>query len=263
MKNLYLILGLLISIYVVINIQQYINITQCDGKKKKETKCICVCDYANNITCKCNQTNQVNCTTYKEKESKKLICPSQNNKNNENNENNKNNENNLLKGLQIEINKLNKYLISKGFSKDIEGNSGEFIEEQKKYLDIAVNPLIKNVCEIGFNAGHSSVLFLWANKNIKLYSFDLGNHDYTIPAATYLREIYHDRLELILGFSSKTVPKWIDKNIDIKCNVLIIDGGHKYREAITDLKNFAKLADEFNILIIDDTPCKSFFCKGK
>jgi hypothetical protein len=38
---------------------------------------------------------------------------------------------------------------------------------------------------IGFNDGHSAEIFLQTNKNLKLTSFDLGEHDYVNVSKEY------------------------------------------------------------------------------
>ena len=47
-----------------------------------------------------------------------------------------------------------------------------------------------HVCEIGFNAGHSALVWLLGHTNSTLLSFDLGYHPYTRIAAAYLMKRY-------------------------------------------------------------------------
>jgi len=48
----------------------------------------------------------------------------------------------------------------------------------------------------------------------------------------------------------------------VKCDLLIVDGGHTYEVAISDLKNFAQMAAPGHMLAIDDTPCDAIWCMG-
>ena len=51
----------------------------------------------------------------------------------------------------------------------------------------------KNIGEIGFNAGHSSAMFLTALEGSKVHSFDICKHSYTQPAAQALSELFEGR----------------------------------------------------------------------
>ena len=48
------------------------------------------------------------------------------------------------------------------------------------YFQIARSPYVKNVCEVGFNAGHSTAIFLNANPKAKIWSWDLGQKIFSI-----------------------------------------------------------------------------------
>ena len=82
------------------------------------------------------------------------------------------------------------------------------------------------VCEIGFNAGHSSVNYLIANPNIRLVSFDLGEHQYVRVAQEFIDYYFPGKLELILGTSLETVPNFIKTHPGFKCDLIHVDGGH-------------------------------------
>jgi hypothetical protein len=68
------------------------------------------------------------------------------------------------------------------------------------------------LCEIGFNAGHSALLFLLSTKQIPLHFtiFDLGCHPYTRPALNYIASKFPNTVfEYIEGNSILTFPEWI------------------------------------------------------
>lgn len=49
--------------------------------------------------------------------------------------------------------------------------------------DIMTNsPGIQNICEVGFNSGHSALAFLEGVPNSRVVSFDLGAHQYVTVA---------------------------------------------------------------------------------
>lgn len=56
-----------------------------------------------------------------------------------------------------------------------------FLNKTKNICNLVLNPNIKNVMEIGFNSGFSTLLMLLSNSNINITCFDLGKHKYTIP----------------------------------------------------------------------------------
>lgn len=120
---------------------------------------------------------------------------------------------------------------------------------------------VKNIMEIGFNAGHSADLFLNVNKNIKLTSFDLGEMESVLYGKSFIDLKYPFRHNLIIGDSKITVPNF-SKNIDLKFDLIFIDGGHEFIDAITDIVNCKRLAHESTVLVLDDTryspPLKSW-----
>lgn len=110
-----------------------------------------------------------------------------------------------------------------------------------------------NIMEIGFNAGHSTLLFLLSNPKSFITVFDLCEHDYTMPCFRYLNEKFPNRLQMIAGNSIYTLPNFYkkffsDKN---KFDLIHIDGCH-YREiANKDFFNSLRMADNF--IVFDDT----------
>lgn len=146
---------------------------------------------------------------------------------------------------------LTEYLKSKNIEK-LEGYSQQ-VPEQVDFLKTLVsNPSIKNVMEIGFNAGHSAEIFLSENENIHLVSFDLNYHDYVKIGKQYIDETYPGRHTLITGNSNITVPEYCETNIDKKFDIIFIDGNHVYPVPMNDIFNCLPLAHKETILIMDD-----------
>jgi predicted O-methyltransferase YrrM len=104
------------------------------------------------------------------------------------------------------------------------------------------------ILEIGFNAGHSSNLFL-NEPNTSVVSFDINEHTYTQYAKIYIDYVYPDRHTLVIGDSTQTIPRYPDSKFD----VIFIDGGHDYNIAKQDLENCRRFAHKDTIVIIDDT----------
>lgn len=116
----------------------------------------------------------------------------------------------------------------------------------------SINKPIINVMEIGFNAGHSAEVLL-TNPNVVLTSFDLGTHNYVLPAKEYINMHFPNRHTLVLGDSTITVPNYIENNKGVKFDVIFIDGGHDYIVAKTDMENCFHLSHKDTIVILDDT----------
>ena len=142
-------------------------------------------------------------------------------------------------------NSLNEFLHFKGIV-PVEGNVNNLSEQMEDLIFLSKN--VKSILEIGFNAGHSSELFLKNNKNVKVTSFDLGEHQYVYTSKDYLDTIYKDRHTLIIGDSTKTIPGYPDSKFDL----IFIDGGHQLDIAQQDLLNCMRFAHQDTILVMDD-----------
>ncbi|MCP4397973.1 MAG: methyltransferase domain-containing protein [bacterium] len=108
------------------------------------------------------------------------------------------------------------------------------------------------IMEIGFNAGHSVLLFLLANPRSKITCFDLCTYAYTHPGFNYLADNFPDRLRIFKGNSNLTVAEFYKNNPIDKFDVLHIDGGHWLNVAHSDFVNCRNIAAEDSIVIWDD-----------
>jgi predicted O-methyltransferase YrrM len=111
---------------------------------------------------------------------------------------------------------------------------------------------VKKIGETGFNMGHSALTFLNNTNESKVWSFDCNRHEYTMIGKEFIDNEYPDRLHLICGDSTKTLPTFAENNTDFKFDLIFIDGGHSYKVAKSDMMNMKKLAHEGTILVIDD-----------
>ena len=112
---------------------------------------------------------------------------------------------------------------------------------------------IKNVCETGFNAGHSALTWLTGNHHVHVYTFDLGHYPYSKLMASYLKTTFTGRFSVIWGDTKKTIPRFTTNNPHLKCDLIFIDGGHSYTDVKADLRNLRIHANkDQHILLLDD-----------
>ena len=138
----------------------------------------------------------------------------------------------------------------------IEGHSGNHHDMQRLYLEIAHLDFIKTVCETGFNAGHSTFMWLNANPDVVVYSFDIDMHNYTRPMAYYLQSRFPGRLHLTYGDSRDTIPEFHVDSPEVMCDLVIIDGGHHADIPEWDFENFYAMVprNRENLVVLDDWP---------
>ena len=141
-----------------------------------------------------------------------------------------------------------------------EGYSQQVPQQVEDLIELTNKPKI-NVMEIGFNAGHSSEVFLGNNRDLTLTSFDLGAHNYVRVAKEYIDTTYPNRHTLIIGDSKMSVPNFYKNYKDKKFDFIFIDGGHDYETARRDLENCYHLAHKDTIVAIDDTMFSQYWLK--
>ena len=89
-----------------------------------------------------------------------------------------------------------------------------------------------NVLEIGFNAGHSVLIMLLANRYTKVTVIDTCQHAYTEACFSYLDRCFPGRLKMIKGDSTKVIHRLNGEKFDL----IHYDGG-KEKTISEDLKN--------------------------
>lgn len=112
----------------------------------------------------------------------------------------------------------------------------------------------KRILELGFNAGHSALLFLLGCDPDALVEFmDVGLHPYVRPCFEYLSKISPVKKSLLIGDSLQVLPKIAlkDKQRDIY-DVIHMDGGHADRFVVNDLILLYMLLKPGGYMIVDD-----------
>ena len=131
-----------------------------------------------------------------------------------------------------------------------------FLDRRQNLCSIATTHNV--LVEIGFNAGHSALLALTANPNLKYYGIDIGRHRYIQPCFDYLKQEFGDRISLEIGNSAivmpQVMPLLIQQDHFRQGNVAwCIDGGHDIAPAAIDMANILTYAQDGDILLFDDS----------
>lgn len=116
----------------------------------------------------------------------------------------------------------------------------------KNIITVASNNKIKNILEIGFGSGFSSLLMLMANQNANVTSIDWMKHSYVKPCYLKIKETFGDRINLIEGDSRKVMKK-----LTGPYDLIHIDGNIFTEIVKRDIQNSIRLSQR-TILIVDD-----------
>ena len=107
-------------------------------------------------------------------------------------------------------------------------------------------------CEVGVNGGHGTAAMLMANPTMVAHSFDLGAYGYSDGAYKLLSLYFGDRFQLHRGDSTRAVPEFAATNTSVRCDILLVDGDHRYKGAHRDIVNMQELANCNATLLLDD-----------
>jgi hypothetical protein len=129
-------------------------------------------------------------------------------------------------------------------------NYYEYFLSKQKNIYLCGNNLKQNseILEIGFNSGFSALLLLLSSHpSVKITCVDINCHNYTIPCFEIIKELFPNRIEILLGSSVDVLPKLTNKY-----DLIHIDGCHLTEIAEIDIKNSLTLINNNGILIMDD-----------
>lgn len=152
------------------------------------------------------------------------------------------------------------YLEGCFFSEHLSNTISDFrIENASSICDILSSPVlssgIKNILEIGFNAGFSTLLMLTVNPDIHITCVDIGEHKYTIPCYEWISKKFPNRIRFIKGNSEEVLPELIKENMGgtpLKYDMIHIDGGHSVKTFFHDAENSIRMSKKDTVLVVDD-----------
>ena len=111
----------------------------------------------------------------------------------------------------------------------------------------------RSLLEIGFNGGHSALLALATNPELRYTGIDIATHPYVRPVAEYLASVFGSRFELIEGDSRHILPYLMTHRRDRTFDVFHVDGNHGIPVCRSDISSCLCLPGAGQHLILDDT----------
>ena len=111
---------------------------------------------------------------------------------------------------------------------------------------------VKNVLEIGTYMGHSLLIMLLSNPDLKITCIDISN-EYTFPAVTILNKYFNNAINFINSDSLSILEK-----IEYKFDFFHIDGHHDDNYISNEfilIKNLNNSSDNVLRIIFDDQNC--------
>ena len=104
-------------------------------------------------------------------------------------------------------------------------------EQAAFYAAIGASPTVRTVCEIGFNVGHSALVWLSSSPTSRLVEFDTFDTAQGLAALDFLQRRYPGRVTAYRGDSLVEVPR---ARLPSPCDVVHIDGRHQYDYVLRD-----------------------------
>jgi len=115
---------------------------------------------------------------------------------------------------------------------------------------------LRKVCEVGFNAGHGTTIWLEGTDVEVVHSFDIMVDAWSAGAAQLISSLYPGRHVMHAGDSIHAVPAWWrqqrNANTAVPCDLWYIDGAHVGSRPYQDLVNALHTSRNGTIVIADD-----------
>ena len=164
-----------------------------------------------------------------------------------------------------EVAALEEYLAALGALWQYEGTTADASPARMLHALLDARPPsapTRQICEIGVNAGHSSLLWLLAAPNASVLAFDIATHHCVEHAGAWLKRRFPARYSLIAGDSLVSVPAFHAAHPDVICDVWFIDGGHSHSIAAADFAAARAMAAPGALVLFDDVSCGGAWCPG-
>ena len=112
-----------------------------------------------------------------------------------------------------------------------------------------------NICEIGFNIGHSATVFLTAvGTSARYVGFELSARRYVTSASKVLNGsgLFPGRVELVYGDSLTSAPRFLAEHPRFRCDLLSVDGDHTIEHVLGDWRSFKSRLQDDHVVLFDD-----------
>ena len=127
------------------------------------------------------------------------------------------------------------------------GGTYKYPEKINALYQLAKRYKPKVIIETGFLSGHSACAMLNGSPESKLYTFDICNYE-EHEARDVLKK--HFDIDLIVGDSMKTLPKWLEQKINFQ--FAFLDGSHDANFVRSDAGRTMAHIDVGGLVIVDD-----------
>jgi len=140
-----------------------------------------------------------------------------------------------------------------GDPKKIIGNIAWHPAQYYYYFRMVSQPYVVNVCEVGFGAGHSSVLWLSAKPDVTVTMFDVFELGYQTHAIEWIQHEFPGRFTYIKGDSNVTIPRFANRHPGY-CDLISVDGSHVPPQPFFDIAHFKRASSRRSggLLLLDD-----------
>ena len=117
-----------------------------------------------------------------------------------------------------------------------------------------------HVCETGFNAGHSALLYLLSHPTVRYFGFEAEAAPTNFKrkrwasraALGILAARFPARINVTFGNSHETIVPFFGAKPGLRCDVLSIDGDHTYAGVLADLSQLEPHLRDGGVILADD-----------
>jgi hypothetical protein len=107
----------------------------------------------------------------------------------------------------------------------------------------------ETLLELGFNAGHGCLLALTVNPSLRYTGVDIGWNAYVRPCASYLKYVFGDRFDLVIGDSREVLPSM--RRAKRIFDLIRSDAGHDFDTAQSNLLHAVELVRPNGVILVD------------
>jgi len=116
----------------------------------------------------------------------------------------------------------------------------------------------RTICEIGFNAGHSALLWLQSAPAAALKEFDLGTLPWSKHSRAFVDALFPGRMTYFKGStlsansSLAAYARRVESGLEPPCELFFVDGHHTRSAAESDLRHALRASTVGSIVVGDD-----------